>query len=173
MMIRDAGWPTCRAHAVTSPSTCRALPAQRRPRDAARTRGHGGETPANQDTDVVRGSDKVIPQAARPVSADRGTAHRADTFSKARPLLHRLGHDEGRQSATEEQGAEHKGGDGMSINRAKIILCASALVVLAQTTMTPSAQAQILTGDARLACEALVCLSAVGPPPRGMQQGVG
>ena len=37
------------------PSTCRALPAQRRPRGAARTRGQGGQTPANQDTDVVRG----------------------------------------------------------------------------------------------------------------------
>ncbi len=31
--------------------------------------------------------------------------------------------------------------------------------------LTSSAQAQVLTGDARLACEALLCLSAVGSPP--------
>jgi len=30
------------------PSTCRALRAQRRPRGAARTRGHGAQTPANR-----------------------------------------------------------------------------------------------------------------------------
>ena len=42
---------------------------------------------------------------------------------------------------------------------------ALALMVLAQIAMTSSAQAQILTGDARPACEALVCLSAVGSPP--------
>ena len=42
---------------------------------------------------------------------------------------------------------------------------ALALMVLAQIAMTSSAQAQILTGDARLACEALLCLSAVGSPP--------
>ena len=42
---------------------------------------------------------------------------------------------------------------------------ALALMVLAQIAMTSNAQAQILTGDARLACEALLCLSAVGSPP--------
>ena len=42
---------------------------------------------------------------------------------------------------------------------------ALALVVSAQIAMTSNAQAQILTGDARLACEALLCLSAVGSPP--------
>ena len=56
--------PTGRAHRVTSPSTCRALSAQRRPRGAARTRGHRGETPTNQDTDVVR-SDKAQHQSRR------------------------------------------------------------------------------------------------------------
>ena len=50
---------------------------------------------------------------------------------------------------------------------------ALALMVSAQIAMTSSAQAQVLTGDARLACEALVCLSAGGKPPRGVQQGVG
>ena len=46
----------------------------------------------------------------------------------------------------------------------KMMLFALALMVSAQTAMTSSAQAQILTGDTRLACEALVCLSAVGTP---------
>jgi TrbM len=31
--------------------------------------------------------------------------------------------------------------------------------------MTPSAQAQVLTGDTGLSCEALVCLSVVGNAP--------
>ena len=42
---------------------------------------------------------------------------------------------------------------------------ALALMVSAPIAMTSNAQAQILTGDARLACEALLCLSAVGSPP--------
>ena len=42
---------------------------------------------------------------------------------------------------------------------------ALALLVSVQIAMTSNAQAQILTGDARLACEALLCLSAVGSPP--------
>ena len=53
----------------------------------------------------------------------------------------------------------------MTMNRTKSMWFASALVVLAQTSITPSAQAQVLTGDARLACEALLCLSAVGHAP--------
>ena len=53
----------------------------------------------------------------------------------------------------------------MTMNRTKSMWCASALMVLAQTTMTPNAQAQVLTGDTRLSCEALVCLSAVGHTP--------
>ncbi|MEO7863713.1 MAG: TrbM/KikA/MpfK family conjugal transfer protein [Nitrospirales bacterium] len=48
----------------------------------------------------------------------------------------------------------------MTMKRTKSIWFALALVVLAQT-----AQAQVLTGDARLACEALVCLAAVGNAP--------
>ena len=35
------------------PSTCQALRAQRRPRGAARTRGHGEETPANRCNNAV------------------------------------------------------------------------------------------------------------------------
>lgn len=76
------------------------------------------------------------------------------------PSLH---HEEDRHSATEEQGAEHKGGENMTM--IKMRRFALALMVLAQIAMTSSAQAQILTGDARLACEALLCLSAVGSPP--------
>ena len=125
------------------PSTCRALSAQRRPRGAARTQGHGVETPANQDTDVVIRSDKWIPQLSRRVSTDGDTAHRA----------------------TKEQGTEHTGGEKMTMNRTKSMWFASALVLLAQIAITPSAQAQVLTGDARLACEALLCLSAVGQAP--------
>ena len=53
----------------------------------------------------------------------------------------------------------------MTMKRTKIMWFASALVVLAQAVVTPRAQAQVLTGDARLACEALVCLSAVGNAP--------
>ena len=53
----------------------------------------------------------------------------------------------------------------MTMNRTKSMWFASALVLLAQTAMTPSAQAQVLTGDTRLSCEALVCLSAVGNAP--------
>ena len=51
------------------------------------------------------------------------------------------------------------------MRRAKMMWFGLALMVSAQTAMTSSAQAQVLTGDARLACEALVCLSAVGTPP--------
>ena len=53
----------------------------------------------------------------------------------------------------------------MTRKRTKMMWLASALVVLAQAVVTPRAQAQVLTGDARLACEALVCLSAVGQAP--------
>ena len=48
----------------------------------------------------------------------------------------------------------------------KMMWFASVLMLSAQIAMTSNVQAQILTGDARLACEALVCLSAVGSPPR-------
>ena len=58
---------------------------------------------------------------------------------------------------------EKKGGENM--RRTKMMWLALALMVSAQTAMTSSAQAQVLTGDARLACEALLCLSAVGSPP--------
>ena len=51
------------------------------------------------------------------------------------------------------------------MRRAKMMWFGLALMVSAQTAMTSSAQAQVLTGDARLACEALLCLSAVGSPP--------
>ena len=51
------------------------------------------------------------------------------------------------------------------MNRIKMMFVASVLMVLAQTMVTPRSQAQVLTGDARLACEALVCLSAVGNAP--------
>ena len=51
------------------------------------------------------------------------------------------------------------------MNRTKIMMVASALMVLADTAMTPITQAQVLTGDTRLSCEALVCLSAVGSAP--------
>ena len=51
------------------------------------------------------------------------------------------------------------------MNRIKMMFVASALMVSAQTAMTAHAQAQVLTGDARLACEALLCLSAVGNAP--------
>ena len=53
----------------------------------------------------------------------------------------------------------------MTMNRTKNIWFASALVLLTHTAMTPNAQAQVLTGDTRLSCEALVCLSAVGQAP--------
>ena len=53
----------------------------------------------------------------------------------------------------------------MTRKRTKMMWLASALVLLAQAVVTPRAQAQVLTGDARLACEALVCLSAVGQAP--------
>ena len=51
------------------------------------------------------------------------------------------------------------------MRRTKMMLCAVALMVSAQIAMTSNVQAQILTGDARLACEALLCLSAVGSLP--------
>ena len=51
------------------------------------------------------------------------------------------------------------------MNMTKMRLFALALMVSAQTAMTANAQAQVLTGDARLACEALVCLGAVGSAP--------
>ena len=46
-----------------------------------------------------------------------------------------------------------------------MMFVASVLTVLAQAVVTPRSQAQVLTGDARLACEALLCLSAVGNAP--------
>ena len=58
---------------------------------------------------------------------------------------------------------EQKG--GVNMRRTKMMWCAVVLMVSAQTAMTSSAQAQVLTGDARLACEALLCLGAVGSPP--------
>jgi hypothetical protein len=60
-------------------------------------------------------------------------------------------------------GQKRKGGENM--NRIKMMFVASVLMVLAQTVVTPRSQAQVLTGDVRLACEALVCLSAVGSVP--------
>ena len=53
----------------------------------------------------------------------------------------------------------------MTMIRRKILLFASALAVLGHTAITPNAQAQVLTGNTRLSCEALVCLSAVGHAP--------
>ena len=46
-----------------------------------------------------------------------------------------------------------------------MMFVASVLMVLAQAVVTPRAQAQILTGDARLACEAILCLGATGSAP--------
>ena len=51
------------------------------------------------------------------------------------------------------------------MRRTKMMWLALALMVSAQIAMTSSAPAQVLKGDARLACEALVCLSVVGSPP--------
>jgi TrbM len=51
------------------------------------------------------------------------------------------------------------------MRRTKMMLCAVVLMVSAQTAMTAHAQAQVLTGDARLACEAILCLGAVGSAP--------
>ena len=51
------------------------------------------------------------------------------------------------------------------MNRIKRMFVASVLTVWAQAVVTPRSQAQVLTGDARLACEALLCLSAVGNAP--------
>ena len=51
------------------------------------------------------------------------------------------------------------------MNRIKMMFIASVLMVLAQAVVTPRAQAQILTGDARLACEAILCLGATGSAP--------
>ena len=53
----------------------------------------------------------------------------------------------------------------MTMKGTKMMWFASALMLLTQGVVTPRAQAQVLTGDARLACEALVCLSAVGQAP--------
>ena len=47
----------------------------------------------------------------------------------------------------------------------KMMGFALGLMVSAQAVVAPRSQGQVLTGDARLACEALVCLSAVGSPP--------
>ena len=47
----------------------------------------------------------------------------------------------------------------------KMLLFALALMVSTQTVMTSSAQTQVLKGDARLACEAILCLGATGSTP--------
>lgn len=54
---------------------------------------------------------------------------------------------------------------GMNMRMTKILLCALALMVAAQTVMTSNAQAQFLKGDARLACEVILCLGATGSTP--------
>lgn len=64
-----------------------------------------------------------------------------------------------------EQGSERIGED-MAMKTAKIMLFALTLMVLAPTSTTPRAQAQVLTGDQRLACEALLCLAAGANAPR-------
>ena len=46
-----------------------------------------------------------------------------------------------------------------------MMFVASVLMVLAQAVAAPRVQAQVLTGDARLACELLLCMGAVGSPP--------
>ena len=51
------------------------------------------------------------------------------------------------------------------MNRTKILWFASALMVLAHIAMTLKAQAQVLTGETRLSCEAQVCLAAGGNAP--------
>ena len=51
------------------------------------------------------------------------------------------------------------------MRRTTMMWFALALMVSAQIAMTSSAQAQILKGDARLACEALLCLGASGSTP--------
>ncbi|HRC44017.1 MAG TPA: TrbM/KikA/MpfK family conjugal transfer protein [Nitrospira sp.] len=66
----------------------------------------------------------------------------------------------------EEAGSERKKGEDMTMKTTKTMLLALALMVLAQTLMTPPAQAQVLTGDQRLACEALLCLAAGANAPR-------
>ena len=53
----------------------------------------------------------------------------------------------------------------MTMKGTKMMWFASALMLLTQGVVTPRAQAQVLTGDARLSCEALLCLSAVGNAP--------
>ena len=74
-----------------------------------------------------------------------------------------LGHDQDQGRRQDEQERELKGGENMRMT--KMMLVAMTLMVSAQTAMSSNAKAQVLTGDARLACEALVCLSAVGSPP--------
>ena len=53
MMRGDARMADLSGAHRDEPSTCRALPAQRRPRGAARTGGHGAQTSANGLTIVV------------------------------------------------------------------------------------------------------------------------
>lgn len=74
-----------------------------------------------------------------------------------------LGHDQDQGRRQDKQERELKGGENMKMT--KMIWFALTLMVSAQSVMLSDAQAQVLTGDARLACEALVCLSAVGSPP--------
>ncbi len=52
------------------------------------------------------------------------------------------------------------------MKRTRIMLLAVALMVLAHTSLTLRAQAQVLTGDQRLACEARLCLAAGANAPR-------
>jgi len=54
----------------------------------------------------------------------------------------------------------------MTIKTTKTMLLALVLLVWAQVSLTPRAQAQVLTGDQRLACEALLCLAAGANAPR-------
>lgn len=54
----------------------------------------------------------------------------------------------------------------MTIKTTKTMLLALAPLVWAQVSITPRAQAQVLTGDQRLACEALLCLAAGANAPR-------
>lgn len=65
-----------------------------------------------------------------------------------------------------EAGSERKKGEDMTIKTTKTMLLALVLLVWAQVSLTPRAQAQVLTGDQRLACEALLCLAAGANAPR-------
>jgi hypothetical protein len=51
------------------------------------------------------------------------------------------------------------------MKKIEMMLLASALVFTVHASMTLRAQAQVLTGDTRLACEALLCLAAGANTP--------